>query len=205
MFSLKAPQQITHFRRLRDCREPVGQLLAAAKVLKKGLGPLLFQLPPNFKKNVPRLREFLRLLPKRTRAAFEFRHASWFDEEVFELLRKSGVALCYAEEEESVEVPFVATADWGYLRLRLAEYSGADLRRWIRRVREQKWSDAFVFFKHEDEGKGASICEAIHRTGGTYTALGEQRFHHFSVNVGQPEPPALEFEGQALVVDAEEA
>jgi uncharacterized protein YecE (DUF72 family) len=159
VFAVKAPQQITHFRRLKNCDEPVEELLAAAKALKKRLGPLLFQLPPNFKKDLPRLREFLALLPKRTRAAFEFRHASWFDDDVFALLRKRGVALCYAEEEESVEVPFVATADWGYLRLRLAKYSEADLRRWIKRVRAQKWSDAFVFFKHEDEGKGPRFAK----------------------------------------------
>jgi uncharacterized protein YecE (DUF72 family) len=158
-FAMKAPQQITHFRRLKNCREPVEELLAAAKALKKRLGPLLFQLPPNFKKDLPRLREFLKLLPKRTRAAFEFRHASWFDDEVFGLLRKRNVALCYAEEEESVEVPFVATADWGYLRLRLAEYGDADLKRWVKRVREQDWKDAFVFFKHEDEANGPRFAK----------------------------------------------
>jgi uncharacterized protein YecE (DUF72 family) len=141
-------------QRLKDCADNVSYLLEVAAALKDRLGPLLFQLPPNFKKDVPRLREFLALIPSHRRAALEFRHQSWFDDEVFETLRAQGAALCIAEAEDDLQVPFVATADWGYLRLRRGDYGDDELRQWLRRVREQRWSDAFVFFKHEEEGRG---------------------------------------------------
>ena len=158
-FVLKAPQQITHRQRLKDTGDLVSGLLGVARALKKRLGPLLFQLPPNFKKDAPRLRAFLALLPSRRRAAFEFRHPSWFDEEVFGLLRDHQAALCIAEAENGLEVPFVATAGWGYLRLRRPDYSAAELKTWVQRVRGQDWRDAFVFFKHEDEGKGPRMAQ----------------------------------------------
>jgi uncharacterized protein YecE (DUF72 family) len=158
-FVLKAPQVITHFKRLKDVSDSVTQLLEVAETLKKRLGPMLFQLPPNFKKDVPRLREFLGLLPSRHRAAFEFRHQSWFDEEVFGLLRCHGAALCIADEKDDLKVPFVATVDWGYLRLRRLDYSDKELKTWVKRVQEQEWRDAFVFFKHEDEGKGPQFAK----------------------------------------------
>lgn len=158
-FVLKASQRITHMQRLKDAGDSVSYLLEVAGALKERLGPLLFQLPPNLKKDVPRLRDFLALLPTKRRAAFEFRHQSWFDEEVFGLLRDNQAALCIAEAEGDLEVPFVATADWGYLRLRLPEYSDADLKMWLKRVRQQDWQDAFVFFKHEDEGKGPRMAK----------------------------------------------
>jgi uncharacterized protein YecE (DUF72 family) len=153
-FVLKAPQRITHMQRLKDCADNVSYLLEVAAGLKERLGPLLFQLPPNLKKDAPRLREFLALLPSHRRAALEFRHQSWFDDEVFGILRDNGAALCIAEAEDDLKVPFVATADWGYLRLRRGDYGDDELRQWLSRVRDQKWSDAFVFFKHEEEGKG---------------------------------------------------
>jgi uncharacterized protein YecE (DUF72 family) len=156
-FVLKAPQRITHIQRLKGADESVSQLLEAAGVLKGRLGPLLFQLPPNFKKDVPRLREVLALLPSGCRAAWEFRHPSWFDEEVFGLLRDHQAALCVAEAEGDLEVPFVATADWGYLRLRRPDYGDAELKAWAKRMRGQDWRDGFVFFKHEDEGKGPRL------------------------------------------------
>src|SRR5262249_28302576 len=149
-FIIKAPQRITHFRRLKDCREPVKELIDGAKLLKKHLGLLLFQLPANFKKDATRLRDFLKLLPARQRVAFEFRHASWFDDEVFEVLRKRNVALCIAESDETVETSFVATADWGYVRLRLPQYSDADLKGWIKRIRRQKCDEPSIFFKHQN-------------------------------------------------------
>src|SRR5262245_32037767 len=152
-FVLKASQRITHQLRLKDAAEPVSYLLKASAALGERLGPLLFQLPPNLPKDLPRLRDFLALLPKDRRAAFEFRHQSWFDDEVFAALREQGAALCIAEAEADLEIPFVATAPWGYLRLRLPEYSDKDLRNWAKRVKDQDWTDAFVFFKHEDEGK----------------------------------------------------
>lgn len=158
-FALKAPQTITHRRRLKDAGDSLSQFLEVAAALKKRLGPLLFQLPPNFKKDVPRLRDFLALLPAKRRVAFEFRHPSWFDEEVVGLLRDHQVALCLAEAENDLEVPFVATADWGYLRLRRPDYSTAELKRWVKRLRQQDWRDVFVFFKHEDEGKGPQLAK----------------------------------------------
>ncbi|MFO0844774.1 MAG: DUF72 domain-containing protein [Gemmataceae bacterium] len=160
-FVLKAPQRITHIQRLRETDELLTNLFEVAAALKDRLGPLLFQLPPNFKKDVPRLREFLALLPAERRVAFEFRHASWFDDEVFGLLRDRQMALCLAEADDDLEVPFVATADWGYLRLRRAEYGDAELKQWLKRVRKQPWRDAFVFFKHEDEGKGPRFATRL--------------------------------------------
>jgi uncharacterized protein YecE (DUF72 family) len=158
-FVLKAPKQITHLRVLRDADDSVAHLLEVAGELKERLGPLLFQLPPTAHKDVPRLRTFLSLLPSHRRAAFEFRHSSWFDEEVFGLLREHRAALCVAEAEGDLEVPFVATADWGYLRLRRPDYGDAELKAWVRRVREQDFRDVFVFFKHEDEGKGPMMAK----------------------------------------------
>ncbi len=158
-FVLKASQRITHRQRLKDAADSVSQLLEVAGALKERLGPLLFQLPPNLKKDVPRLRAFLALLPSQRRAAFEFRHASWFDKEVFGLLRDHQAALCIAEAGDDLEVPFVATADWGYLRLRRLDYRDVELRKWVKRVREQDWRDAFVFFKHEDKGTGPRMAK----------------------------------------------
>jgi uncharacterized protein YecE (DUF72 family) len=170
-FVLKAPQDITHRKRLKDAGELVSALVASAAVLKDRLGPLLFQLPPNFAKDVPRLRDFLALVPKGTRVAFEFRHASWFDDEVFGLLRARNAALCVADADDDLEVPFVATADWGYLRLRRPDYDSATLALWAKRMQSQNWQDAFVFFKHEDAGTGprfaASLLELLAEDTGT--------------------------------------
>jgi uncharacterized protein YecE (DUF72 family) len=158
-FVLKAPQAITHVRRLNDAGDLVSHLLEAAGALTEHRGPLLFQLPPTSKKDVTRLRAFLALLPSQARAAFEFRHPSWFDDEVFGLLRDHRAALCIADADDDLEVPFVATADWGYLRLRRPDYGDAELKEWAKRVRQQDWGDAFVFFKHEDEGKGPRMAK----------------------------------------------
>ncbi|QEL16020.1 DUF72 domain-containing protein [Limnoglobus roseus] len=158
-FALKAPQRITHFQRLNNSAESVAELFDVAATLKDRLGPVLFQLPPNFKKDADRLRGFLALLPAGKRVAFEFRHQSWFDDEVLGLLRGHGAALCLAEAEDELDIPFVATADWGYLRLRLPDYTDAELKAWVTRLRQQKWQDVFVFFKHEDEGKGPQLAK----------------------------------------------
>ena len=120
---------------------------------------MLFQLPPNSKKDLPRLRAFLALLPSQHNAAFEFRHPSWFDEEVFGLLRDHRTALCIADAESDLEVPFTVTADWGYLRLRRSDYSDAQLKTWVKRVRKQNWQSAFVFFRHEDKGNGPRLAQ----------------------------------------------
>jgi uncharacterized protein YecE (DUF72 family) len=157
-FAFKAPQRITHFQRLKNARDSVAEFLKVIAVLKDRLGPVLFGLPPNFKKDLPRLAEFLRLLPEKMRFAFEFRHETWFDEEVFDLLRDRQAVYCVAHGEVTDEPPFVATADWGYLRLRKVKYSDADLKGWIRKIRRQKWKDVFVFFKHEEKATGPKFA-----------------------------------------------
>ncbi|MGA2403413.1 MAG: DUF72 domain-containing protein, partial [Syntrophobacteraceae bacterium] len=144
-FVLKAPRQTTHIHRLKDAGDSVSHLLEVAGALKERLGPMLFQLPPNLKKDVPRLRGFLALLPPQWRAAFEFRHQSWFDEEVWGLLRDHRAALCIGEAENDLEVPFVTTGDWGYLRLRRPDYGDAELKTRVKLVREQNWRDVFGF------------------------------------------------------------
>jgi uncharacterized protein YecE (DUF72 family) len=158
-FVLKASQQITHKQRLKDAGDSVSYLLEVARALKERLGPLLFQLPPFLRKDAPRLREFLALLPPDRRAAFEFRHQSWFDDEVLGLLRDHRAALCIAEAENDLEIPFASTADWGYLRLRRPDYGDAELKAWVERVRQQDWKDTFIFFKHEEEGKGPQMAK----------------------------------------------
>jgi uncharacterized protein YecE (DUF72 family) len=157
-FVLKASRRITHMQRLKDVGELVGYLCETAGALGPKLGPLLFQLPPHLKKDLDRLRTFLDLVPPDRRVALEFRNASWFEEDVFESLRAQDAALCVAETEPDdkegggLTVPLVATASWGYLRLRRENYGDADLTAWAQRIRGQGWSEAYVFFKHEDDG-----------------------------------------------------
>jgi uncharacterized protein YecE (DUF72 family) len=159
-FALKAPRRITHERRLADADEAVKQLFATAAALGGKLGPVLFQLPPFLRKDVGRLESFLatlRALAPDARAAFEFRHESWFDEEVFTALRNQNAALVISESEK-IEAPLVATADWGYLRLRREDYVDADLARWANHLKSQPWQHAFVYFKHEDAGIGPKLA-----------------------------------------------
>ena len=160
-FVLKASQRITHFQRLKECGELLTYLFRVTATLGSRLGPLLFQLPPNFKKDVPRLKSFLDEMPEPRRMAVEFRHASWFDDEVYETLRAQGAALCVADTGEEPATPLVATTDWGYLRLRREDFSDEELRDWARRIREQPWSDAYVFLKHEEEGKGPKLAARL--------------------------------------------
>ena len=152
-FAIKAPQRITHQKRLKECEEPLGWLFDAIELLAEKQGPLLFQLPPNFKKDVPRLQAFLAAMPRRCRAAFEFRHESWLADDTYEALRAADASLCIADTEE-LSTPLVATANWGYLRLRREDYVEADIRKWAKTISAQKWENAFVYFKHEDAAKG---------------------------------------------------
>ena len=158
-FVLKAPQRITHFTRLKEeSRDPLEYFLKTAQTMGDQLGPLLFQLPPNMKLDLPRLANFLSWLPPGTRAAFEFRHESWFDDGVYDALRAVNASLCVADTEEG-QTPRIATArDWGYLRLRRVEYSAADVVEWASWTRSQAWKDAYVFFKHEDAGTGPRLA-----------------------------------------------
>lgn len=158
-FVLKASRRITHFARLKDdATEATDYLLDTATALGPRLGNVLFQLPPNFKADVPRLEAFLERMPEGTRAAFEFRHESWLTPETHEVLRAHNAALCLADADDADEPAFVATADWGYLRLRRTSYDEEDLKRWLARVRDSGWTDAYVFFKHEDEGTGPRLA-----------------------------------------------
>lgn len=161
VFILKAPQRITHHKKLADVADDLHYFYDTATLLGPKLGPVLFQLPPFAKKDSERLRDFIRRLPTDRRAAFEFRHASWFDDEIYSILRDHDAALCAADTDE-IEDPdtvLVPTASWGYLRLRRTEYEGNSIAEWAARVKKQTWSDAFVFFKHEDEGKGPRFAE----------------------------------------------
>jgi uncharacterized protein YecE (DUF72 family) len=161
-FIVKATQRITHFKRLRNASEELSYFLSQVDALGEKLGAVLFQLPPNFKRDLDVLGAFLELLPEGTGAAFEFRHESWFeDDRAFDLLRGRNCALCIADAEEGADVPFVATADWGYLRLRRPDYTAGDLKQWIERINSESWQRAFVFFKHEDAGAGPRMARQL--------------------------------------------
>jgi uncharacterized protein YecE (DUF72 family) len=157
-FSIKATQRITHIKRLKNCAEETKYLLDTAALLGERLGVVLFQLPPNSKKDSERLKDFLSCLPTTVRAAFEFRHESWFDDETFTLLREKDSALVVSDTDEKPIDKIISTAGWGYLRLRRVAYEKNDLTEWMRRVQNQNWKDAFVFFKHEDEGTGPKLA-----------------------------------------------
>ncbi len=160
-FALKASRRITHHGRLRGVEDLVQYLLDTVRVLGPKLGPLLFQLPPYFQRDLEALSGFLELLPRRCRAAFEFRHPSWFGDEVYELLSGHGAAALVVSDTGKQEAPppLVATSDWGYLRLRRTDYSTADLESWGGRIRQQPWQEAFVFFKHEEISGGPELAE----------------------------------------------
>ncbi|HYT48908.1 MAG TPA: DUF72 domain-containing protein [Pyrinomonadaceae bacterium] len=158
-FSIKATQRITHIKRLKNCADETKYLLDTAALLEARLGVVLFQLPPNSKKDAERLKDFLDLLPGDQRAAFEFRHESWFDDEVFQLLQAKNCALVVSDTDEKPLTEIISTADWGYLRLRKTNYESSDLVEWMKRVQDQKWKDAFIFFKHEDEGVGPKLAK----------------------------------------------
>lgn len=159
-FVLKAPQRITHQKRLKDAAAELEYFLRVSSGLGPKRGPTLFQLPPNLKKDLDRLARFVELLPSGWEAAIEFRHASWFDEEVLSLLRSRGIALCAADTEAG-EAPLADTAAFGYLRLRRPDYSTGDLRRWAARVLAMPWQEVFVFFKHEEAGRGPALAAAL--------------------------------------------
>jgi uncharacterized protein YecE (DUF72 family) len=157
-FVLKAPQRVTHFKRLKEADEDTRYFLETISVLDEQLGAVLFQLPPNMKKDLPRLETFVNLIPQSPRTAFEFRHPTWFDDDVLDLLRSRNYALCISDTDDLPVSHVDKTADWGYLRLRRVEYSEDNLKDWLQRVREQKWQEAFIFFKHEDEGTGPKLA-----------------------------------------------
>jgi uncharacterized protein YecE (DUF72 family) len=154
VFALKAPQVITHWKRLQNVSGDTEYLFRTISVLDRKLGPVLFQFPKSFRANRTALRDFLNLIPRGLACAFEFRSPSWLDEEILNLLREKGSGLCIADADESPAKEIIRTAQWGYLRLRRSNYTDGDLSEWLERIRTQKWEKAFVFFKHEDEAKG---------------------------------------------------
>jgi uncharacterized protein YecE (DUF72 family) len=153
-FAIKASQRITHHARLRpESKELVYYLMKSTELLGDKLGPVLFQLPPNMKKDIDRLRTFLEFLPGGRRFTFEFRHSSWFDEDVVDALRAKDAALTIIDQDDFATPP-IASASWGYLRLHRLDYNDKALVDWADRVKEQPWSEAYVYFKH-DEGVGS--------------------------------------------------
>ncbi len=157
-FSVKASQRITHFKRLKEVSEETKYMLDTVSALEDRLGVVLFQLPPNMKKDLERLDNFLKILPADIKATFEFRHPTWFDDDVIEMLRQQNRALCISDTDELPASHIDRTADWGYLRLRRVAYSKEDLTGWIERIKAQEWETVFVFFKHEDEGTGPKLA-----------------------------------------------
>ena len=153
-FALKASQRITHHARLKEeSADSLDFLLRNTAKLGDRLGPILFQLPPNLKKDVNRFRGFLGLLPSDRRYVFEFRHESWFDDEIYDAMRERDIAMCVAEQDD-FKCPVVCTATWGYLRLHKLDYQPIELTEWAKCVTSQQWNEAYVFFKH-DEGAGS--------------------------------------------------
>jgi len=157
-FSVKASRGITHFKRLKDATNQTRFMLETVSALEDRLGAVRFQLPRDMKKNISALETFLKDLPVETPAVFEFQHPSWFDDEVSALLRSHKRVLCVSDTDDMPVDHIDKTADWGYLRLRRVNYSEADLKDWINRIRAQDWKDTFVFFKHEDEGTGPKLA-----------------------------------------------
>ncbi len=161
-FTLKAPKRITHDARLRDCADSLRYFAETALSLGPKLGVLLFQLPPYYRKDLAALDAFLTTFPAYVRAAFEFRHLSWLEEEVFARLKAKNLALCIADSEK-LSTPIEITASYGYFRLRDEGYTPQDIERWVRIIREKAahCSDVFVYFKHEEAGKGPQFARLL--------------------------------------------
>ncbi|HYQ48356.1 MAG TPA: DUF72 domain-containing protein [Thermodesulfovibrionales bacterium] len=158
IFAIKAPQVITHLKRLKNAEEETEYLFRSLSVLGQRQGPVLFQLPGSFRADRQALEGFLRLLPDNTACAFEFRSRTWFDLGIPELLRDRGCSLCIADTDERPAEDIISTAAWGYLRLRRVDYTDADLWNWLERILSQKWESAFVYFKHEEDARGPELA-----------------------------------------------
>jgi len=159
-FTLKAPQRITHRKAFDESQDSLSFFFKSASELGAKLGPVLFQFPPWLKKDLAKLKTFLAALPKGGRVAMEFRNASWFDDETYAALKDAGIALVLSETDE--ESPnLVVTGPWGYLRLRKTAYADGELKGWAERIAAQPWEEAYVYFKHEDEGKGPAFARTF--------------------------------------------
>ncbi len=159
VFALKAPQVITHIKRLRNVGEETDYLFNTLPILDRKLGPVLFQFSKSFRADYPALKDFFDLIPFNSSCAFEFRSPSWLDDKILELLRQRGCSLCTADTDENPAGEIISTAPWGYLRLRRSDYTEADLSKWVERILLQKWERAFVFFKHEEEAIGPETAK----------------------------------------------
>jgi uncharacterized protein YecE (DUF72 family) len=159
-FTLKAPRRISHDKRLRETETEVAEFARRAGALGGKLGVLLFQLPPFLKKDLPRLRDFLQVLPSGPRVAFEFRNDTWQDDEVYETLRTRAAMLCVTDTDEG-ETPFVATSDGGYIRLRRTHYDDSDLSAWVERIAAQRLARTYVYFMHEDQALGTRFATRL--------------------------------------------
>lgn len=166
IFSVKVPRRITHIKRLKDTKENVEYLFKILSPLKKKFGVFLVQLPPNFKKDMTRLEDFIKDLPDNINAAFEFRHPSWFEQEVYDLLKNHKCALCLSDTDEAPVSELINTAGWGYLRLRRSSYTKNELSKWLKKIEMQSWKTVFIYFKHEDEGKGAKFAQELIKISG---------------------------------------
>lgn len=166
-FAIKASQRITHFARLKpDGADALGFLLKNTVALGPKLGAILFQCPPNLKKDIERLRAFLALLPADRRFTIEFRNETWWDDEVYGALRERDIPLCITDQPEFAG-PVVATASWGYARLHRLDYDAAALAEWAKKIAAQPWADAFVYFKHDEgEGSGPPAVDTFVRAAG---------------------------------------
>ena len=165
-FALKAPYVITHRKRLKSVRREINAFFRALSQLKGRAAPVLIQLPPNFKKDLPRLEAFLDLIGGQRPAALEFRHASWFDDDVFEALRSRRCALCIADMDDAPPPVVVRTTGWGYVRLRRKRYTRKRLGQWVELLQSQKWCEAYVFFKHEATGTGPRFAARFRELAG---------------------------------------
>jgi uncharacterized protein YecE (DUF72 family) len=159
-FTLKAPKRITHDSRLRDCESNVTEFLRRAGTLGERLGVVLFQLPPYLKKDLPRLTDFIAMLPPATRAAFEFRSGTWHDDDVYALLKSRGATLCVTDTDEG-DTPYVVTSDWGYVRLRRTHYDDDELAAWAARIASASVDRTYVYFMHEDEALGTKFAQRL--------------------------------------------
>ena len=165
-FTLKAPRRITHDMRLREAESAVSAFVQRSGALGDKLGVLLFQLPHFLKKDLPRLRDFLALLPRERRVAFDFRNSTWNDDAVYDALRAHGAIFCVTDNEEG-DTPLVVTCDCGYVRLRRTHYDERDLREWAERIAAQPFACTYVYFMHEDEALGCRFAQMLNEVTGT--------------------------------------
>jgi uncharacterized protein YecE (DUF72 family) len=175
VFAVKAPQVVTHMKRLRNVFEETEYLFKTLPALGPKLGAVLFQFPKSFRADRSVLEDFLPLVPASISCAFEFRNASWFEGGILELLSAKGHSLCVADTDEAPAAEITSTAPWGYLRLRRSDYSDADLANWLERIGAQPWERAFVFFKHEEEAKGSLLAMRFQELASSQRQEGKKR------------------------------